>query len=276
MLRLFVIVPFYNCEDLLARCLASLERQSTPATVIVVDDASAPPAEGIARAWCERGERRIYIRRHHNEGPAAARHDGLCWVLEHASSDDDVIVLVDGDDELAQDRALETIARVYTTQPQTQMTLGGHRRASGRPVYRRRYRPWHFRCHVTRAVSWRARHPRTFRVGLLRRAWPQIRMRWPSGAYIRSGTDVLLIVPMLARLRWAELVQLEEILYLYNDVRPDGTTIEASPRGRLRQLATEAYVRRSVAWGVVTLPRLTVSAARRRLAPRRPAEADRA
>jgi hypothetical protein len=48
-------------------------------------------------------------------------------------------------------------------------------------------------------------------------------------------------------------------------VRPDGTTIEGSPRGRLRQLGTEAYVRRSVAWSLLVLPRLAMSAAHRRL-----------
>jgi glycosyltransferase involved in cell wall biosynthesis len=266
--RPFVVVPYYNCEDLLARCLRSLERQNVSATVVLVDDASAAPARELGRTWCEAGAERVYLSREHNQGPAAARHDGLRWVLEHASSDSDVVVLLDGDDELANEHALETILSAYARAPAVRMTLGGHRRQSGQPVYRRRYQRWQLDYGLTASAPWRARHPRTFQVGLLRQAWPSIRWCWPNGAWIRSGTDVLLLLPMLGLLRWPELAQLEDILYIYNDVRPDGTTIEGSPRGRLRQLGTEAFVRRSVAWSLLVLPRLAVSAAHRRLRAR--------
>jgi glycosyltransferase involved in cell wall biosynthesis len=264
--RLFVVVPFWNCEDLLQRCLDSLGTQTHPATVVLIDDASAAPARELARTWCERASGRVCLSRSDNGGPAAARRDGLRWVLDHADSERDVVVLLDGDDELAHPQALSTIAAVYGADPRIELTLGGHRRASGKAIYRRRYQAWQFELGLARAVSWRARHPRTFRVGRLRQVWPQIHWRWPNGSWIRSGTDVLLILPMLATLRWHELVQLEEVLYVYNDVRPDGTTIESTLQGRWMQLCAEAYVRRSLAWGVVTLPRVMLIAASQRFA----------
>lgn len=262
--RLFVVVPFWNCEGLLRRCLDSLDTQTHPATVVLVDDASDAPAREVARAWCARGAGRVYLARDENAGPAAARHDGLRWVLEHAASEHDVVVLLDGDDELAHGQALSTIAAVYAADPRIELTFGGHRRASGRSVYRRRYEPWHFELHLARSAPWRARPPRTFKVGRLRQIWSSIRWRWPNGSWIRSGTDVLLLMPMLASLRWHQLAQLEEVLYVYNDVRPDGTTIESTARGRWRQLCAEAYVRRSLAWGVLTLPRLALIRVRQR------------
>lgn len=263
--RLFVVVPFWNCEPLLRRCLASLDAQTQPAAVVLIDDASDAPARDLARSWCERQSGRFFLSRAENGGPAAARHDGLRWVLEQAGSDDDIVVLLDGDDELSHAQALSTVAAVYEADPRVQLTLGGHRRASGRPVYRRRYQPFHFSLGMARAAPWRARHPRTFRVGLLRRVWEEVRWRWPNGSWIRSGTDVLLILPMLATVRWHELVQLEEVLYVYNDVRPDGTTIEGTARGRWLQLCAEAYVRRSLAWGLVTLPRMALIATQKRV-----------
>ncbi len=263
--RLFVVVPFWNCEDLLRRCLASLDAQTHPAAVVLIDDSSDAPARELARLWCARQSGRFYLSRAENGGPAAARHDGLRWVLEQAGSDKDIVVLLDGDDELSHGQALSTIAAVYEADPRVQLTLGGHRRASGKPTYRRRYEPWHFDLGMARAAPWRARHPRTFQVGLLRRVWEEIRWRWPNGSWIRSGTDVLLILPMLATLRWHELVQLEEVLYVYNDVRPDGTTIESSAKGRWLQLCAEAYVRRSLAWGLVTLPRMALIATQKRV-----------
>jgi glycosyltransferase involved in cell wall biosynthesis len=264
----FVVVPFWNCEGLLRRCLASLDAQTQAATIVLIDDASDAPAREVAQSYCNRARGRIYLARTDNGGPAAARYDGLRWVLDHAASDDDIVVLLDGDDELAQPQALATIVAVYAADPRVQLTLGGHRRTSGKPVYRRRYERWHFDRHLVRAAPWRARPPRTFRVGLLRRAWPRIRWRWPNGSWLRSGTDVLLVLPMLALSSWHELVQLEEVLYVYNDVRPDGTTIEATAKGRWRQLCAEAYVRRSLAWGLVTLPKRLLMAARGRMGRR--------
>jgi glycosyltransferase involved in cell wall biosynthesis len=265
---LFVVVPFWNCEDLLRRCLASLDAQTHAATIVLIDDASDAPARELAKSYCNRARGRIYLARTDNGGPAAARHDGLRWVLENAASDDDIVVLLDGDDELAQPQALATITAVYAADRRVQLSLGGHRRTSGKAVYRRRYERWHFDLGLVRAAPWRARPPRTFRVGLLRRAWPRISWRWPNGSWVRSGTDVLLVLPMLALLRWHELVQLEEVLYVYNDVRPDGTTIEATAKGRWRQLGAEAYVRRSLAWALVTLPKRLLMAASGQLARR--------
>lgn len=263
--RPFVVVPFFNGEELLAGCLGSLERQTVPASVVLVDDGSAAPARERAQAWCAAGPERFYLARPRNDGPAAARHDGLRWLLDRAPVDTDVVVLLDGDDELANERVLETVLEAYARDPAVRMTLGGHRRTSGKPIYRRRYQRWQLDYGLVRMAPWRARHPRTFQVGLLREAWSSIRWRWPNGAWIRSGTDVLLMLPMLDKLHGHELVQLEDILYVYNDVRPDGSNIEASTSGRLWQLCAEAYVRRSVAWSLLALPRLALSAARRRL-----------
>jgi glycosyltransferase involved in cell wall biosynthesis len=261
----YVVVPFWNCEALLERCLVSLEAQSEAATAVLIDDASDAPARALARSWCEQGDRRIYLALGRNEGPAAARHAGLRWVLEHAGSEQDVIVLLDGDDELAHPQVLNRISALYASDRRVKMTLGGHRRASGKAVYQRRYRHWHFALHMTQAVPWRGRNPRTFHVGLLRQVWPSIRWRWPDGDWIRTGTDVLLILPMLRAMRWNELSQPEEILYVYNDVRPDGTTLERSLRSRGLQLCSEAYVRRSVTWSLLALPRLALNAAHARL-----------
>ena len=257
--RLFVVVPFWNCEDLLGRCLASLEAQSHDATMVLIDDGSDAPARELARGWCEAKPNRVYLRRERNQGPAAARHEGLRWVLDHASTEHDVVVLLDGDDELAHPEVLERLHELYEADPRLGLTLGGHRRVSRRAVYRKRYRPWHLALRATRAVPWRARHPRTFRVGLLREVWPEIRWKWPNGNWLRSGTDIALVLPLLGAVRWSELAQLEEVLYVYHDVRPDGATLESSLKGRLWQLCTEAYVRRSLWWSAAALPRLGIA-----------------
>lgn len=264
MSRLFVLVTFWNCERLLERCLASVAIQTQPVTVVLVDDASEPPAAELARRWSEREEQRVLLTLPENLGPAAARHAGLNWIRQHSKDPEDIVVLLDGDDEFAHERVLSTITDVYTHEPRTQMTLGGMRRASGRPVYAGRYVRSHLLRHQVRATPWRARHPRSFRLALLEKAWPKLRLVWPSGGWLRSATDQALLLPLLDELAWEELCQLEDVLYVYNDVRPDGATMEASMAGRARQLLAEAYVRRSVRWTAAALPSLALSTAKRR------------
>ncbi len=263
--QVFVLTTFWNGVELLRRCLESLESQRQPACVVLVDDGSRAPAHDFAAEWCAAAGDRVLLTQPKNEGPAAARNRGLEWIRAHAKDDRDVVVLVDGDDELPHDEVLTKIVAVYQQSPEVQLTLGGCRRASGLPIYSARYEPWHFRLGQVRAVSWRARHPRTFRVGLLRRVWPRLRLRWPNGSWIRAGTDQALLLPMLEMIEWHQLRQLEEELYIYNDIRPDGATMEASLGGRLRQLAGEAYVRRSLPWSVAALPLLALTTAKRRL-----------
>lgn len=267
--RFFVVIPFWNSPEELAGCLRSVEEQTRPAVAVLADDASDEPARRLALDWCEADANRVYLANETNQGPAAARHRALSWVLEHSRSDQDVVVLVDGDDALEHDRVLERIRAVYESDGRVRMTLGGFRRASGRPGSRRRYHAWQFRLGMMRSAPWCARHPRTFQVGLLREAWSDIVWTSPDGQWLRRATDVTLVLPMLRRLKWEELRQLEDTLYVYRDVRPDGRTMGASVRGRVGQLVAEAYVRKSALWFAVLVPRSVLIVARDQWAQRR-------
>lgn len=93
-LRASVIIPAYNAEDVLPRCLRALEHQTIPQDqyeVIVIDDGSTDRTAELAR---EGGARVLKV---NHVGPAAARNAGA----ELARSD--VIVFTDADCEPAPD-----------------------------------------------------------------------------------------------------------------------------------------------------------------------------
>lgn len=74
-----VIIPVYNTEMALARCLDSVLGQSPrPAQVIVVDDGSSDRSPEIARAY---GDRIIFLQQA-NAGQGAARNNGLGHATE--------------------------------------------------------------------------------------------------------------------------------------------------------------------------------------------------
>lgn len=75
-----VIVPVYNGENLIVRCLDALGEQSVPSDtyeIIVVDDGSRDGTPGRVRAWAEENPAvRTRLVQQENAGPAAARNHG--------------------------------------------------------------------------------------------------------------------------------------------------------------------------------------------------------
>ena len=89
-----VIVPVYNAEKYLVKCLDSVVNQTLKnVEIILVDDGSTDKSSEICKGYAEKDERIIYFKKE-NEGLAAARQDGM----EKASGE--YIGFVDSDDWL--------------------------------------------------------------------------------------------------------------------------------------------------------------------------------
>lgn len=92
-----VIVPIYNAEKYLAKCIESLIHQSYRALqIILVNDGSTDNSLTIAQAYAAQ-DARIAIYSQPNKGQAAARNNGL----QYASGE--WIAFVDADDYLDTD-----------------------------------------------------------------------------------------------------------------------------------------------------------------------------
>lgn len=89
-----IIVPVYNAEKYLVKCLDSVVNQTLKnVEIILVDDGSTDGSSEICKTYAEKDERIIYFKKE-NEGLAAARQDGI----ERASGE--YIGFVDSDDWL--------------------------------------------------------------------------------------------------------------------------------------------------------------------------------
>ncbi|QQY24147.1 glycosyltransferase family 2 protein [Dermacoccus nishinomiyaensis] len=94
------IVPFYNVEEFLDGCLASITAQTYPNfECILVDDGSPDGSRAVAERWASRDER-LRIVTQENQGLGAARNTGT------AHSHGDYLIFLDSDDLLAP-RAFE-------------------------------------------------------------------------------------------------------------------------------------------------------------------------
>lgn len=92
-----IIIPVYNIEAYLPRCLDSVTKQSyRNLEIILVDDGSIDSSWQICKAFAEK-DSRITIIQQNNGGPYVARNTG--FGLAHG----DYILFVDGDDYMHQD-----------------------------------------------------------------------------------------------------------------------------------------------------------------------------
>jgi glycosyltransferase involved in cell wall biosynthesis len=169
---------------------------------------------------------------------------------EPAGGEDDVCVLLDGDDFLATPRALARIAAEYRD-PATWLTFGG-------------YRTWpHFEGGIVgpypgdviagngfRRAAWRAAPPRSFRRWLFRQI-PDAALRDDDGRYWEMAWDQGVTLPLL-ELAGTHSVYIPDVLYLYNTSNPDSDhhrrlAEQAAAAERVRRrppLAPVAFARR--------------------------------
>src|SRR5699024_165398 len=94
MLKLSIIVPIYNSEKRLGRCLNSIINQSYKnIEIILVNDGSTDTSLEICNEF-KKKDSRVKVINKENEGVALARNDGLLVATG------DYIAFVDSDDYL--------------------------------------------------------------------------------------------------------------------------------------------------------------------------------
>ena len=96
-MKLSIVIPLYNKEKYIDRCLQSLLNQdlsSSEYEIIIVDDGSTDSSCSIARNYTEKHVN-IHLFRQKNGGPGAARNNGL------EAAKGDYIYFLDADDYIA-------------------------------------------------------------------------------------------------------------------------------------------------------------------------------
>lgn len=97
MKKITIIIPIYNAEKCLARCIESILHQTfTEFELLLIDDGSEDSTAKICRAYAEQDDRIQYVYQK-NAGPDMARRKGV-----HTASCD-YLMFVDADDYIAED-----------------------------------------------------------------------------------------------------------------------------------------------------------------------------
>lgn len=218
MQRFKIIVPSFNSTDYLPKTLHSIETQTDNSfDVLIIDDCSTLDAQReIIKDFCERNHW-DYIFNDKNQG---ALYNLVHGIQRLNCADDDVIVIVDGDDWLAHADVLTHLRNIYS-ESDIGLTWGQCE------IYPPKMTPVKYAQNIPEMVIkqklyrdyplafW---HLRTFKYGL----WMHVRdedLRDEDGEYFHIMYDKAMLFPML-EMAGDKIRFISETLYIYNVENP--------------------------------------------------------
>ena len=246
-MRYQIISVSRNAAPWLPACLASIAAQTgQPFDVCVIDDASDDGSDEIIRDFAEeRGWA------YHLNTKCQGALANQCLAFDSlAPADDDVVVIVDGDDRLAHPGVLDRLQLAYAN-PAVQLTYGSYRPdppSESCPMARP------YPAEVVRARSFRTgmysvgllyNHLRTFRAGAFRTLDREMRFKWPNGEWFDCCTDSAVMLPLL-EVAGENHRFIPDVLYIYSSANPTSDWRERP--GRID--ATHKYI-----WGLPPMSR---------------------
>ncbi|WP_322757775.1 glycosyltransferase [Synechococcus sp. CBW1107] len=211
-----VVIPSFNAERYIEACIRSLQEQNhRNFEAIIIDDGSIDNTAAIASAAIQGDSRfRITSNTANSGSPLQSFLQGTRLLRP---SLDDVLITLDGDDQLLGKDALQIVAFTYQSQ-QCLLTYGSFIRASDQRHIGGAYDTRTVITNSFRQVPWRASHLRTFKAGLLE-LLSIGDLSDEHGNIIRQAGDIALMHPLL-EISGHRAVHIPSAIHLYNDQSP--------------------------------------------------------
>lgn len=225
MTRFGIVCPGWNCSEWVARSLHSVQRQTYPHfKCVVVDDMSSDGTFETAQAAVAGDPRFTVLRNETRQYPLGSIVKASRLAVERP---EDVLVIVDADDWLKHDGALQFLADLYAD-PSVWLSYGSNEllnkpwreRLLGRTV---RGQAAPFPSAISQRNLYRymlgpylAVHLRSYRKFL----WDALRdedLRDDHGGYFRACADPATMWPMMEMATERHIRYVHEILYVYNN-----------------------------------------------------------
>lgn len=238
--RFTIVMNGGACAPYVARAIASLRAQScTEWEAFVTIDPCGDDAYERAVAAAD-GDPRFHIVR--NEERAFAMENVVRAVRRPGGDPDDVIVILDADDWLATESALDVVARTYARQ-ETWLTYGSW--ASNVPHGNQgRWPAYPDGTSGFRVFEWRGTALRTFRRWLFQRIDDRD-LRDDEGRYFRLVEDQAYMLPMLEMATTRRARHIPDVLMIYNRTNPHAAG--ATRPEEMRRTAASIRARRPYA-----------------------------
>ena len=226
-----IVVPFYNCEEWIKKCIKSIKKQKYKNfTCTLIDDVSNDNSKNIVKNEIS-GDDRFKLVTNKTKKYALANIVHTINNLE--CSDEDVVILLDGDDWFASSRTLDKLCDAY--EDNTLMTYGSYMYNPGgsKGVEPSEYPEEVIKTNSFRKDQWRASHLRTFKYIL----WKNLDKNdlKDGNKYYEMTYDQAIMLPLL-EMASERSKYIPEVLYIYNKENPlNVDKIKAQKQSELAQ-----------------------------------------
>lgn len=219
-----IVIPSYNNEAYVERNLNSvLEQEYQNYRVVYIDDCSTDKTYEKALQCVEmhQAEDRVQIIK--NEVNRKALYN--LYHAVHSAADDEIIVLLDGDDWLAHGHVLKELNRYYND-PHVWLTYGQYMTypkyelgISREPIFMTYLKYANLRKvgPFSKSTDWFFSHLRTFYAGLFKKIKQEDLLY--KGEFFSSAWDLAILFPMVEMAR-EHAVFIPDVLYIYNRETP--------------------------------------------------------
>ena len=209
-----VIVPVYNAEQYIEKCIMSvLSQDYSNYKLIVVNDGSI---DGTHEIICELLERYNFSYMINEKRNGSALANIIKGKNVESRSTQDVLVNLDGDDYLAHDGVLSYLNGVYQD-PDVWLTYGQYEPLSG--DYHNYCKPIPDTRTYRKDGVWLVSHLRSCRRGLFDMIKDKD-LRDRDGGYYKIVGDAACLYPMIEMAGKKHIQFIPEVLYMYNDLSP--------------------------------------------------------
>ena len=210
-----IIVPFYNCEKWIKKCIKSIKKQKYKNfTCVLIDDVSTDNSKNIVKDEIS-GDNRFKLIINKTKKYALANIVAGIDSLE--CDDNDVNILLDGDDWFASSRTLDRLYNAY--EDNTLMTYGSYIYNPGgqQGVEPSKYPEEVIKTNSFREDQWRASHLRTFKYKL----WKNLDKNdlKDNNKYYEMTYDQAIMLPLL-EMASERSKYIPEVLHVYNKENP--------------------------------------------------------
>jgi len=212
-----IIVPFYNAELWLSKCINSIKRQTHQNfNCYIIDDMSTDNSLSVIKQNISKDKRFTLIE---NKEKKYALGNIVDTLINFCNDDDSINILLDGDDWLSSKNVLSYLANLYN-ESDCLVTYGSYVYFPNgqKGVEPSEYSQETIDKNNFRNVPWKASHLRTFKT----KAWKHIDLndlKDKSGNYYKMAYDQALMLPLLEIVGDKSLF-IDEIMHVYNRHNP--------------------------------------------------------
>jgi len=209
-----IVVPLFNAEKYIEKCLNSILKQSYKRfQVLVVDDCSNDSSFEIASAICKDNKNLKILKNSRRIGALNNIYISLNKKIKEPTKTVDLII--DGDDYLYSGDVFNILKEKYI-QTNCLITYGSH--ISSKGVQGKKYPRLIREFNLFRKYFWYASHLRSFRHDLWLALNPKDLLN-KNQEYYSVAWDLAIMLPML-EMAGKRQEFISEVLYAYNDNNP--------------------------------------------------------